>query len=160
MRHLDPLNHVNFFVIFQSTHLRKVRLNSYTFAIEFNSISTRTPTQGATKRRDGWSLYVCISTHTPTQGVTSCRTPSLQDMPISTHTPTQGATAMFLTALWSIQKEVLFAKLNLVKVHKDQHCRNDWSTISVSIHAKPSDTLHNWGFAWTSTKWSPEWKHL
>ena len=34
--------------VFQPSHPLKVRLNSYTFAIEFNSISTRTPTQGAT----------------------------------------------------------------------------------------------------------------
>ena len=125
VRHLDPLNHVNFFCY----------------------ISTRAPKRCDTLNTMVTLLYL----HFNPRSHTRCNEAYGNFMwitQISTRTPTQGATAMFLTALWSIQKEVLYAKLNFVKLHKDQHCWNDSSTISISIHAKPSDILHNWGFAW------------
>ncbi len=57
-----------------------------------SSISTHTPTKGATLPLGAMHREIIISTHTPTKGATQMPVRVIIYNKISTHTPTKGAT--------------------------------------------------------------------
>ena len=93
------------YLMFQSTHPRRVWQMVFFRRIWFVIVSIHTPTQGVTKITGQAEDMLDVSIHTPTQGVTILIVQWYPDTKVSIHTPTQGVTLARLisTQSWKFQ---------------------------------------------------------
>ena len=78
--------------LFQSTHLREVRLGISMIHPHHSGVSIHAPTRGATLNGAyNWQAY-SVSIHAPTRGATSCLKLPCWIEEVSIHAPTRGAT--------------------------------------------------------------------
>ena len=89
---LNRLIHIFLGLLFQSTHPRRVWLNTFRKNPYFSYVSIHTPTKGVTYIYCKGTTFSGVSIHTPTKGVTNnwCMAKFL--MFVSIHTPTKGVT--------------------------------------------------------------------